>query len=167
MAHKCTSTSYIFCILYKEKSVHQRASLEHVSAFVIQCIQVTLFCIVSENKSFLFQNVTAKASNQYFHISTSLVSIFMMYKFTHFLLCVRRKKFKSVHLEQQYCWTAEENLTNRNITEFKNTRDKSISILIGLFEHGIITQLVSTCNNPWAFLSSLRMQVIIWLSAFF
>ena len=71
MAHKCTSTLYIFCILYKEKSVYQRESLEHVSAFVIQYIQLALFYIVSENKSFLFQNVTAKASNQYFHISTS------------------------------------------------------------------------------------------------
>lgn len=148
--------------------MHQRASLEHVSAFVIQCIQVTLFCIVSENKSFLFQNVAAKHQiNISISQQVSLVSIFMMYKFTHFLLCVRRKKFKGVHLEQQYCWTAEENLTNKNITEFKNTRDKSISILIGLFEHGIITQLVSTCDNPWAFLSSLRMQVIICLSAVF
>ena len=136
--------------------------------FVIQCIQLALFTIVLENKSFLFQNVAAKHQiNISISQQVSLVSMFMMYKFTHFLLCVRRKKFKSVHLEQQYCWTAEENLTNRNITEFKNTRDKSISILIGLFEHGIITQLVSTCNNPWAFLSSLRMQVIIWLSAFF
>ena len=115
-----------------------------------------------------FKNVAAKHQiNISISQQVSLVSMFMMYKFTHFLLCVRRKKFKSVHLEQQYRWTAEENLTNKNITEFKNTRDKSISILIGLFEHGIITQLVSTCNNPWAFLSSLRMQVIICLSAFF
>ena len=148
--------------------MHQRVSIEHVSAFVIQCIQLALFTIVLENKSFLFQNVAAKHQiNISISQQVSLVSMFMMYKFTHFLLCVRRKKFKSVHLEQQYRWTAEENLTNKNITEFKNTRDKSISILIGLFEHDIITQLVSTCNNPWAFLSSLRMQVIICLSAFF
>ena len=156
----------------------QRVSLEHVSAFVIQSIQLALFTIVLENKSFLFQNVAAKASNQYFHISTSesCINIHDVQVHTFSTVCkhnyatnygVRRKKFKSVHLEQQYCWTAEENLTNRNITEFKNTRDKSISILIGLFEHGIITQLVSTCNNPWAFLSSLRMQVIICLSAVF
>ena len=137
--------------------MHQRVSLEHVSAYVIQCIQLALFRIVLENKSFLFQNVAAKHQiNISISQQVSLVLIFMMYKFTHFLLCVRRKKFKSVHLKQQYCWTTEENLTNRNITEFKNTRDKSISILIGLFEHGIITQLVSTCNNPWGFLSSLR-----------
>ena len=51
--------------------MHQRANLEHVSAVVIQCIQLALFTIVLENKSFLFQNVAAKASNQYFHISTS------------------------------------------------------------------------------------------------
>ena len=90
--------------------MHQRASLEHVSAFVIQCIQLALFTIVLENKSFLFQNVAAKHQiNISISQQVSLVSMFMMYKFTHFLLYVMRKKFKSVHLEQSYCWTAEEN----------------------------------------------------------
>ena len=59
-----THKLHTFFAFRSRKSVYQRASL-------IQCIQLALFCIVLENKSFLFQNGTAKVSNQHFHISTT------------------------------------------------------------------------------------------------
>lgn len=39
--------------------------------FRVQRSQLTLFCIVSENKGFLSQNAAAEASNPHLHISTS------------------------------------------------------------------------------------------------